>query len=148
MAFVKNVAENLGPEGRYVHYGSYLYTILWMTALALLLLDATRYLSSRAPTPLTEVIRKRAREHKNTVMIGRTHGISRGANYVRFQPGYLAGRDESQSGTPATGARVAISVGKISGAVGTHANISPDVEKYVCTSLGTGCCSSIRADCS
>ena len=74
MAFVKNVAENLGAEGRYVHYGVTSYDIV-DTALALLLRDATDQIIARAKF-LMEVIRKPANgSFKNTVMIGRTHGI-------------------------------------------------------------------------
>src|SRR5579884_2338781 len=73
MAFVKNVAENLGEEGRYVHYGVTSYDIV-DTALALLLREATDQILGRCDV-LREVIRRRAREHRDTVMIGRTHGI-------------------------------------------------------------------------
>src|SRR5258708_1751173 len=73
MAFVKNVAENLGEEGRFVHYGVTSYDIV-DTALSLLLRDATDILLANCEK-LNAVIRKRAREHKETLMIGRTHGI-------------------------------------------------------------------------
>src|SRR6476646_4167829 len=73
MAFVKNVAENLGEEGRFIHYGVTSYDIV-DTALSLLLRDATDRILSRCEQ-LNTVIRRRAREHKETVMIGRTHGI-------------------------------------------------------------------------
>jgi len=133
MAFVKNVAENLGPEGRYVHYGVTSYDIV-DTALALLLKDATDIIINSAET-LTEVIRKRAREHKNTVMIGRTHGIH--AEPITFGFKLATWLDEMNHNLERLRqARKAISVGKISGAVGTHANINPDVEQYVCKSLG------------
>jgi len=135
MAFVKNVAENLGEEGRYVHYGVTSYDIV-DTALSLLLRDATDIIIRRAEA-LIEVIRSRAREHKNTIMIGRTHGIH--AEPITFGFKLATWLDEMNHNVERLQqARAAVSVGKISGAVGTHANIGPDVERYVCTQLGLG----------
>ena len=135
MAFVKNVAENLGAEGRYVHYGVTSYDIV-DTALSLLLRDATDILLASCER-LQEVIRKRAREHKDTVMIGRTHGIH--AEPITFGFKLATWLDEMNHNIERLQqARVAISVGKISGAVGTHANIDPEVEAYVCGLLGLG----------
>ena len=135
MAFVKNVAENLGEEGRYVHYGVTSYDIV-DTALALLLRDAADQIIARAEQ-LNEVIRQKAREHKNTVMIGRTHGIH--AEPITFAFKLATWLDEMNHNIERLKqAREAVSVGKISGAVGTHANIGHDVEKYVCGKLGLG----------
>ncbi len=135
MAFVKNVAENLGEEGRYVHYGVTSYDIV-DTALALLLRDAADQIIARAEQ-LNEVIRQKAREHKNTVMIGRTHGIH--AEPITFAFKLATWLDEMNHNIERLKqARDAVSVGKISGAVGTHANIGHDVEKYVCGKLGLG----------
>ena len=135
MAFVRNVAENLGEEGRYVHYGVTSYDIV-DTALALLLRDATDQIILRAQQ-LIEVIRAKARDHKQTVMIGRTHGIH--AEPITFAFKLATWLDEMNHNVERLQqARAAISVGKISGAVGTHANIGHDVEKYVCANLGLG----------
>ncbi|HZO89969.1 MAG TPA: adenylosuccinate lyase [Chthonomonadaceae bacterium] len=135
MAFVKNVAENLGEEGRYVHYGVTSYDIV-DTALGLLLRDATDIILNRCEQ-LTEVIRHRAREHKHTVMIGRTHGIH--AEPITFGFKLATWLDEMNHNIERLQqARAAVSVGKISGAVGTHANIGPEVERYVCEKLGLG----------
>lgn len=135
MAFVKNVAENLGEEGRFVHYGVTSYDIV-DTALSLLLQDATDQIIARA-IMLNEVIRRRAREHRDTVCIGRTHGIH--AEPITFGFKLATWLDEMNHNIERLQqARDAISVGKISGAVGTHANISPEIEKYVCESLGLG----------
>jgi adenylosuccinate lyase len=135
MAFVKNVAENLGEEGRFVHYGVTSYDIV-DTALSLLLRDATDLILGRCEK-LIEVIRRRAREHKQTVMIGRTHGIH--AEPITFGFKLATWLDEMNHNVERLQqARAAISVGKISGAVGTHANIGPEVEKTVCESLGLG----------
>lgn len=135
MAFVKNVAENLGEEGRYVHYGVTSYDIV-DTALAMLLRDATDQIISRAER-LIEVIRAKAREHKSTVMIGRTHGIH--AEPITFAFKLATWLDEMNHNVERLQqARAAVSVGKISGAVGTHANIGQEIEAYVCGNLGLG----------
>ena len=135
MAFVKNVAENLGEEGRYVHYGVTSYDIV-DTALALLLRDATDTILGSCEK-LIEVIRRRAREHRETVMIGRTHGIH--AEPITFGFKLATWLDEMNHNVERLQqARAAISVGKISGAVGTHANIGPEIEQYVCGNLGLG----------
>lgn len=135
MAFVKNVAENLGEEGRFVHYGVTSYDIV-DTALSMLLRDATDQVIERAEA-LTEVIRRKAREHKETLMIGRTHGIH--AEPITFGFKLATWLDEMNHNlVRLQRAREAVSVGKVSGAVGTHANIGPEVEKYVCDKLGLG----------
>ena len=133
MAFVKNVAENLGEEGRFVHFGVTSYDIV-DTSLSLLLQEATDTIIENAKR-LNEVIRKRAREHKATVMIGRTHGIH--AEPITFGFKLATWLDEMNNNIERLEqARSAISFGKISGAVGTHANISPEIEAYVCKGLG------------
>ncbi len=135
MAFVKNVAENLGEEGRYVHYGVTSYDIV-DTALALLLKDAAAQIIDRAKA-LREVIRTRAREHKDTIMIGRTHGIH--AEPITFGFKLATWLDEMNHNiVRLENAQKSVAVGKISGAVGTHANISPEVEAYVLEGLGLG----------
>ena len=135
MAFVKNVAENLGEEGRYVHYGVTSYDIV-DTALGLLLRDATDQIIRRAEM-LSEVIRKRAREFKDTICIGRTHGIH--AEPITFGFKLATWLDEmNRNLVRLKAARDTVAVGKISGAVGTHANISPEIEKVVCEGLGLG----------
>ncbi len=132
MAFVKNVAENLGAEGRFVHYGVTSYDIV-DTALSMLLRDAATLIIDRAEQ-LNAILRKRAREHKKTVMIGRTHGIH--AEPITFGFKLATWVDELNRGIDRMKqARDIISVGKISGAVGTHANISPAIELEVCAGL-------------
>jgi adenylosuccinate lyase len=133
MAFVKNVAENLGEEGRYVHYGVTSYDIV-DTALSLLLRDSADILLASSER-LIETIRRRAHEHKNTIMIGRTHGIH--AEPITFGFKLATWLDEMNHNVERLQqAKKAVSVGKISGAVGTHANIGPEVEEYVCRGLG------------
>lgn len=73
MAFVRNLSENIGPDGRWVHFGVTSYDVI-DTALGMMLRDSCDQLIARA-TDLREVIAKLAKEQINTPMIGRTHGI-------------------------------------------------------------------------
>ena len=133
MAFVKNVQEHLGPEGRFVHYGITSYDVV-DTALSMLLRDSVDQIINRAEE-LREVIRRRAREHRDTVQIGRTHGIH--AEPITFGFKLAGWLDEMNRNLERLRqAREAVAVGKVSGAVGTHANIDPEVEEYVCRKLG------------
>ncbi|NLH99190.1 MAG: adenylosuccinate lyase [Chthonomonadales bacterium] len=135
MAFVKNVQESLGDEGRFVHYGITSYDVV-DTALCMALRDAADIIIGRAER-LTEVIRRMAREHRHTLQIGRTHGIH--AEPITFGFKLAGWFDEMQHNIERLrAARAMIAVGKISGAVGTHANISPEVEEFVCRRLGLG----------
>ncbi|MHB1002146.1 MAG: adenylosuccinate lyase [Armatimonadota bacterium] len=132
MAFVKAVTENLGEEGKYVHYGVTSYDIV-DTALALLMRESADLIIEDLQK-LASVVKTRAQEHKHTLMIGRTHGIHAEPITFGFK---LAGwyaqiqRDIERMQT----AREAVNCGKISGAVGIYANIDPRVEQYVCKSL-------------
>ncbi len=133
MAFVRNVAENLGEEGRYVHFGVTSYDVV-DTALSMLLRDSAAIVLASCER-LIGTIRRRAVEHKHTVMIGRTHGIH--AEPITFGFKLATWLDEMNHNVERLEqAKRAVSVGKISGAVGTHANISPEVENYVCAGLG------------
>jgi len=133
MAFVRNVEENVGAEGRYVHYGITSYDVV-DTALALLLRDSCDQLIARSHR-LAQVIARLAREHKHTPMIGRTHGIH--AEPITFGFKLAGWYDEMRRNLRRLEcAREMVSVGKVSGAVGIHANVDPRVEEYVCTRLG------------
>jgi adenylosuccinate lyase len=133
MAFVRNVEENVGEEGRYVHYGITSYDVV-DTALALLLRDSCDQLIARSQR-LAEVIARLAKEHKHTPMIGRTHGIH--AEPITFGFKLAGWYDEMQRNLQRLQfAREMVSMGKISGAVGIHANVDPRVEEYVCARLG------------
>ncbi len=133
MAFVRNVEENVGPEGRYVHYGITSYDVV-DTALALLLRDSCDQLIARSQR-LAEVIARLAKEHKHTPMIGRTHGIH--AEPITFGFKLAGWYDEMQRNLQRLQfTREMVSVGKVSGAVGIHANVDPRVEEYVCAKLG------------
>ncbi len=132
MAFVKNVQEHLGPEGRFLHYGITSYDVV-DTALCMTLRDSAEIVLKHA-VGLKEVILRRAREHKDTVQIGRTHGIH--AEPITFGFKLAGWLDEMNHNLERLqSAKQAVSVGKVSGAVGTHANIDPRVEEYVCHSL-------------
>lgn len=133
MAFVKNVQEYLGEEGRFLHFGITSYDVV-DTALGMALRDAVDIIIRRAEA-LREVIRRRAREHRDTLEIGRTHGIH--AEPITFGFKLAGWLDEMNRNIERLeAARKAVAVGKVSGAVGTHANIEPAVEERVCRSLG------------
>ncbi len=133
MAFVKNVQENLGDEGRFIHYGITSYDVV-DTALSLMMKESLELILSRCGD-LQEVIRLRAREHKWTWMIGRTHGIH--AEPITFGFKLAGWLDEMNRNVERlNAAKEAIAYGKISGAVGTHSNFDPAVEAMVCQNLG------------
>ena len=133
MAFVKAVTENLGEEGKYVHYGVTSYDIV-DTALAILMRESADVIIADLEK-LAEVVKTRAQEHKYTLMIGRTHGIHAEPITFGFKlSGWYAQIQRDIERMKA--AREAISYGKISGAVGIYANIDPRVEQFVCKSLG------------
>ncbi|MFA6666717.1 MAG: adenylosuccinate lyase [Armatimonadota bacterium] len=135
MAFVKCVTENLGEEGKYVHYGVTSYDIV-DTALGLLLRESADIILEDLEK-LLGVVKARAQEHKYTVMIGRTHGIHAEPITFGFKlAGWYAQIKRDIARVKA--ARDAVSVGKVSGAVGIYANVDPRVEEYVCGKLGLG----------
>jgi len=133
LAFVTAVQENLGPEGRYFHYGVTSYDIE-DPALCLLMRRAIDLLL-RDLDGLCAAIRGRAREHKWTVMIGRTHGVHAEPITFGFKLAVWLSEFE-RSGERLRQAREAVSYGKISGAVGTHAHVSPEVERSALAKLG------------
>ncbi|MEN5246863.1 adenylosuccinate lyase [Brucella pseudintermedia] len=133
IAFLTHLAEFIGPDSRFVHQGMTSSDVLDTTlnvqlvrAADLLLADMDRVL---------EALKKRAFEHKDTVRIGRSHGIhaeptTMGLTFARFYAEMARGRARLVA------ARAEIATGAISGAVGTFANIDPRVEEYVCAKLG------------
>jgi len=133
IAFLKAVSENLGEEKRFLHLGVTSYDIE-DTALALLLRESGELIEEDI-LALNEAIRQRAREHKWTPMIGRTHGVHGEPITLGLKLAvWLAEMERNLERLRQ--AREIISVGKISGAVGTYANIDPRVEDYVCKKLG------------
>lgn len=133
IAFVKAVTENLGDEGKYVHYGVTSYDIE-DTAMAIRIRQSADLILEDLET-LKTVIGKLAREYKSTVMIGRTHGVH--AEPITFGFKMAVWYSEIMRDIERVkAAREAISYGKISGAVGIFGNIDPKIESFVCERLG------------
>ena len=133
IAFLTNVEESVGPDSRYIHLGLTSSDIL-DTSFALLLKEAME-LILEAVKKFMEVIKRRAYEHRNTVMIGRSHGIH--AEPITFGlklAVWYAEMDRNQKRL--MDAKDVISHGKLSGAVGTFANISPGIEALTMERLG------------
>ncbi|MCV9908377.1 adenylosuccinate lyase [Brucella sp. HL-2] len=133
IAFLTHLAEFIGPDSRFVHQGMTSSDVLDTTlnvqlvrAADLLLTDMDRVLAA---------LKKRSFEHKDTVRIGRSHGIhaeptTMGLTFARFYA------EMSRNRARLVAARAEIATGAVSGAVGTFANIDPRVEEYVCEKLG------------
>jgi adenylosuccinate lyase len=133
IAFVSNVAENIGPEGRWVHWGLTSSDVV-DTALALLMKEACALILEDVRA-LADVVEKRAFEHKSTPMIGRTHGVH--AEPMTFGLKLALWWAELQRDlVRLERAREIISVGKLSGAVGTFSHLPPEFEEEVCRRLG------------
>jgi adenylosuccinate lyase len=133
MAFVLNLAENVGEAGRWLHFGVTSYDIV-DTALALRLKQSVELILQACEALMGEIARL-ARAHLHTPMIGRTHGIH--AEPITFGFKLLGWYAEmARHCQRLQRAREEIAVGKIAGAVGIHAQIDPRVEEYVCARLG------------
>ena len=133
IAFLTNVAENVGPESRYVHLGM-TSSDLVDTALSSLMKEACELVLERV-VELRGILKERALEQKNTVMVGRTHGIH--AEPMTFGLKLLMWYDEiGRREKMLRAAHEVISYGKISGSVGNYAHLTPKVEEYVCEKLG------------
>ena len=133
IAFTTNLAENIGPASRFVHYGLTSSDVV-DTANALLLRESCDILISKTDA-LLEVLKRRAFEFKDTPQIGRTHGIH--AEPTSFGLVWALWYSEMQRNRKRLKrARKAVSVGKISGAVGAFAHLDPYVEERVCERLG------------
>jgi adenylosuccinate lyase len=133
IAFVSDVAESVGPEGRWLHYGLTSSDVV-DTALSLLMKEACTLILEDV-RGLAEAVRTRAQEHKHTPMIGRTHGVH--AEPMTFGLKLALWWSElERHRVRIERARETISVGKLSGAVGTFSHLPPDVEEEVCRRLG------------
>ncbi|MFC1558143.1 adenylosuccinate lyase [candidate division KSB1 bacterium] len=133
IAFLTSVAEYVGENSRFIHMGMTSSDML-DTSLALLMKQAGEKLLERIEN-LEEILRKKAKEHKETFMIGRTHGvhsepITLGLKLAIWFEETKRNRKRLQNAVDS------ISVGKISGAVGTYAFINPQIELMVCEELG------------
>ncbi len=135
ISFLRSVQEQLGPEGRFIHLGLTSSDVL-DSALAVQIKEAGEILSS-ALAALIEVVSQAAVRYKYTLMAGRTHGIH--AEPMTFGLKLALWVDELRRGQQRLADALAqVTVGKISGAVGTHATVPPQIEEYVCSQLGLG----------
>lgn len=133
IAFTTNLAENIGPASRFVHYGLTSSDVV-DTSNAILLKESCEVLLAKVDEMLP-VLKRRAFEFKDTPQIGRTHGIH--AEPTSFGLVWALWYSEMQRNRERlVRAKEAVSVGKISGAVGAFAHLGPDVEERVCAKLG------------
>lgn len=133
IAFTTAVGERLGEDSRYFHYGLTSSDVV-DTALACQLREAATLILEDLDH-LGEAIARQARRHKNTVVIGRTHGVH--AEPTTFGLKLANWYTEIQRNKARLErARAGISFGKLSGAVGNFANVPPFIEEYVCRKLG------------
>ncbi|MEI6219381.1 MAG: adenylosuccinate lyase, partial [bacterium] len=132
IAFLTDVAKSVGPSSRYIHHGLTSSDIL-DTALSVLMVQAVDLLTDDL-ADIRKAAAAMARRFKNTPMIGRTHGVH--AEPITFGLKMALMYDEfGRAEKRLAAAREIIAVGKLSGAVGTHAHLSPKVEEYVCRKL-------------
>lgn len=133
IAFLTNVAEYVGPESRHIHYGMTSSDIL-DTTLSYQMNSAGTILL-RKLNDLREVLKKNAIEHKNTICVGRSHGIHAEPTTMGLK--FALWFEESKRNIKRLENAIdSISVGQISGAVGTFEHLSPQVEEYVCKKMG------------
>ncbi|MDA1477103.1 adenylosuccinate lyase [Bacillus changyiensis] len=133
VAFTRAVSETLGEERKWVHYGL-TSTDVVDTALSYLLKQANTILLNDLER-FIDILKEKAKEHQYTVMMGRTHGVH--AEPTTFGLKLALWYEEMKRNLERfKQAKDGIEVGKISGAVGTYANIDPFVEQYVCEKLG------------
>jgi adenylosuccinate lyase len=132
-AFAQALADSAGPAGRWIHFGLTSSDVL-DTGLALQLRDAADLLLRRLER-LLAVVKGKALEHRDTVCVGRTHGVHAEPTTFGHKLAVWAfelARDRERLGR----ARETIAVGKVSGAVGTYSAVDPFVEEHVCRELG------------
>ncbi|WP_026867145.1 MULTISPECIES: adenylosuccinate lyase [Jeotgalicoccus] len=135
VAFTRQVSETLGDEKKWVHYGL-TSTDVVDTAQSYVLKQANEIIEKDIEN-FIEILADKAREHKHTIMMGRTHGVH--AEPTSFGIKMALWHQEMVRNLKRFRAvREEIEVGKMSGAVGTFANIPPEVEEYVCHHLGIG----------
>jgi adenylosuccinate lyase len=133
VSFVRSVAETIGPAGRFIHLGLTSSDVL-DTAMALQIAEASEILD-RDLEALERALTERAVRHKHALMIGRTHGIHAEPITFGFKLASWVAEVRRARERLAAATRD-VKVGKISGAVGTHANVPPDIEEEVCHALG------------
>ena len=133
IAFTTCLSEYIGPSSRYIHLGLTSSDVV-DTAFGVQLKQASRLIIKKLDD-FREVLKKQAQNYKNTITIGRSHGIHAEPTTfgIKLANWYSEVCRDLQR---MKRARDIISIGKVSGAVGTFANISPKVEKYICKKLG------------
>lgn len=133
IAFLTSVAEFVGPDSRYIHLGLTSSDVV-DTAFGAIIKDAAKILEKDL-VDVVEALKNKAKENKHTVMVGRTHGIH--AEPMTFGLKMALWMAEMERNLERLRAATKnVTVGKISGAVGTYANIDPSVELYVCEKMG------------
>jgi len=133
VAFTRCVAESLGEESRYFHYGLTSYDVV-DTALSVLIQEAAS-LIDESLLELEQALKEQALKHKKTPVVGKTHGVhaeptSLGLKFALWYSEVKRDRERLARATEA------VRVGKLSGAVGNFAHIDPFIEEYVCRELG------------
>ncbi|HCI80119.1 MAG TPA: adenylosuccinate lyase [Ktedonobacter sp.] len=135
ISFLRSIQEQLGPEGRFIHLGLTSSDVL-DTGLAAQLKEAGTLLTESLAT-LIQVVGEAAVQYKYTLMAGRTHGIH--AEPMTFGLKLAMWMDELRRDQQRLAAALEqVTVGKISGAVGTHATVPPQIEEFVCAEMGLG----------
>ena len=132
-AFLKSVSESLGEESRFIHLGLTSSDVI-DTALSLQLKQASKLLTQDI-AELIAVLEEKAVAYKQTIMMGRTHGVHAEPTTFGLKLA-LWTQEMKRNASRLTEAEKAISVGKISGAVGTYATVPPEVENKACAKLG------------
>jgi adenylosuccinate lyase len=135
ISFLRSIQEQLGPEGRFIHLGLTSSDVL-DTGLAAQLKEAGALLATSLAT-LTDAVAQTAVKHKYTLMAGRSHGIH--AEPMTFGLKLALWTDELRRNQQRLITAIEqVSVGKISGPVGTHATVPPQIEEFVCEQMGLG----------
>ncbi len=136
VAFLTNVNENIGPASRWVHYGMTSSDVL-DTGLALAMVQSGKILVE-GQRALTQALKERAIEHRNTLCVGRTHGVHAEPTTFGLRLAGFAFESKRNEERLAR-AHEQIAYGKLSGAVGTYAMLEPGVEAEVMDELGLKC---------
>lgn len=133
VAFIKNISENVGDDAKYFHFGLTSSDVL-DTALSVQMVEAVDLLI-KDTEEVIKALKEKAITYKKTPMMGRSHGVH--AEPISFGLKMALYYKEMQRGLERLkSARETVAVGKISGSVGTFANVDPYVEEYVCKKLG------------
>ncbi len=134
-AFLQSVGDSLGPESRWVHHGLTTNDV-WDTASALQIRDSATLLEEDLER-LESVLARQTDRYRHAVCVGRTHGVH--AEPTTFGLKLASWVDEVRRGRARLAdAKAQVAVGKISGAVGTHTTVPPQIEEGVCARLGLG----------